>query len=152
MRRPSRVLGLALLAVASTVHAAAGAHGEAVWLLTEGEAALAPAPAERAPLPNDGPLIKIVTPQQAAEVASPFPVEIQFEPRPGGAPVKMDTLKLTALKVFEIDVTDRIKPYVSESKVFVKEAKMPSGRHRLKLSIADAAGNLTAQILEVTVK
>ncbi len=152
MRRAKRVVGLALLAVASTAWAAAGAPGEAVWLVTEGEVALGPAPVTRAPLPNEDPLIKIVTPQMAAEVTSPFPVEIVFEPRVSGPPPRMDTLRLTVLKVFEIDVTDRIKPYVSESRVFVKEARMPSGRHRLKLTIADAAGNLTAQILEVTVK
>ena len=145
-------LALAGALVAAAACATGAVQGEAVWLMTEGEAALAPAPLTRAPLPNDGPLIKIITPQQGAEVTSPFPVEVQFEPRAGGAPPKMDTLKLTALKIFEIDITDRVKPYVGESKLFVKEAKIPTGRHRLKLTIADAAGNLTAQILEVTVR
>lgn len=128
-------------------------QSQEVWLLTEGEAALALAPLTRAAeLPKNGPLIKIVTPQQAAEVISPFPVEIRFEPRPGGAPVKMDTLKLTVLRVFEIDITDRIRPYIGESKLAVKEAKMPSGHYRLKLLIADAAGRQSGEILEVTVK
>jgi hypothetical protein len=66
----------------------------------------------------------------------------------------MDTLKLTVLKIFEIDITDRVKPYVleKETKLLVKEAKIPVGRHRLKLLIADAEGRLTGEILEVTVK
>lgn len=153
MRR-ARFAAAALLAslLAAPACATTAVPDQGVWLITEGEAALAPAPVSRAPLPDDGPIIKIVTPQQGAEVTSPFAVEIQFEPRPGGAPPKMDTLRLTALKVFEIDITDRVKPYVGESRLFVKEAKIPTGRHRLKLTIADAAGNLTAQILEVTVK
>ena len=138
--------------VAVTACATGAVQGEAVWLMTEGEAALASAPVTRAPLPNDGPVITIITPQQGAEVTSPFPVEIQFEPRPGGALPKMDTLKLTALKIFEIDITDRVKPYVGESRLFVKEAKIPTGRHRLKLTIEDVAGRQTGQILELTVK
>lgn len=145
-------LALAAALVAAAACAIPAVPAESVWLLTEGEAALAPAPVARAPLPNDGPIIKIITPQQGAEVTSPFPVEIQFAPRLGGAPPKMDTLRLTALKVFEIDITDRVKPFLVESRLFVKEAKIPTGRHRLKLTIGDAAGNLTAQILEVTVK
>jgi hypothetical protein len=145
-------LTLAGALVAVTACAPGAVQGEAVWLMTEGEAALASAPVARAPLPNDGPVIKIITPQQGAEVTSPFPIEIQFEPRQGGALPKMDTLKLTALKIFEIDITDRVKPYVGESRLFVKEAKIPTGRHRLKLTIEDAGGRQTGQILEVTVK
>lgn len=159
MRPAGRALvvaaGLAAAAACATAAARPGAS-EPVWLVTEGEAALAPAPLTRAAveLPKSGPLVRIVTPQQAAVVTAPFPVEIQFEARPGGAPVKMETLKLTVLKLIEIDITDRVKPYVleKETKLLVKEAKIPAGRHRLKLLIADAEGRLTGEILEVTVK
>ncbi len=159
MRRTCRALVAAVALVATTSCATAAERpgaSEPVWLMTEGEAALAPPPLTRAAaeLPRSGPVIKIVTPQQAAEVTAPFPVEIQFEQRVGGAAVKMDTLKLTVLKIFEIDITDRVKPYVleKETKLLVKEAKIPVGRHRLKLLIADAEGRLTGEILEVTVK
>jgi hypothetical protein len=36
--------------------------------------------------------------------------------------------------------------------IFVKEAKIPSGRHRLKISVADAGGNVTVQIIQVAVR
>lgn len=150
------VAAACLAAAACATAARPTVASEPVWLVTEGEAALAAAPLTRAAaeLPRSGPVIKIVTPQQASEVTAPFVVEIQFEPRAGGAAVKMDTLKLTVLKVFEIDITDRVKPYVleKETKLLVKEAKIPTGRHRLKLLIADADGKLTGEILEVTVK
>lgn len=151
------VAATALVAAASCATGSVGAaSNEPVWLLTEGEAALAAAPLARGTveLPKDGPVIKIVTPQQAAEVTTPFPVEIRFEPRPGGAPVMMDTLRLTVLKLFEIDITDRVKPYIldRETKLLVKEARIPSGRHRLKLLIADADGRQSGEILEVTVR
>jgi hypothetical protein len=158
-RRWSRALVAAagLVAAASCATATVRtAASEPVWLVTEGEAMLAPAPFARAAveLPKNGPIIRIVTPQQAAVVTAPFPVEIQFEPRPGGAPVKMDTLTLSVLKVFEIDITDRVRPYVleKETKLLVREAKIPSGRHRLKLLIADAEGRQSGEILEVTVR
>ncbi len=149
MRRTCRALVAAVALVATTSCATAAERpgaSEPVWLMTEGEAALAPPPLTRAAaeLPRSGPVIKIVTPQQAAEVTAPFVVEIQFEQRVGGAAVKMATL----------DITDRVKPYVleKETKLLVKEAKIPVGRHRLKLLIADAEGRLTGEILEVTVK
>ncbi len=127
---------------------------EPVWLVTDGEAELAPPPVTRGveTLPKDGPLIRVLSPSVGVEVVSPFPVEVQFEPRPGGAPVEMESLKVTYLKVFAIDITDRIRPHVSENRLFVREAKIPQGRHRLKITIADRGGKFTAEILEVNVR
>jgi hypothetical protein len=127
---------------------------EPTWLVTEGEALLPPAPTARAApeLPQRGPIIRVQSPPLDGEVASPFPVEIVFEPRSGGAPVAIESLKVTYLKLFEVDITERFRPYITENRIFVKNAKIPLGRHRLRIAIADAEGNMTVQIIQVAVR
>lgn len=153
MRMRRSILALGLLLVVVSVASADTATDE-VWLVTEGEAMLAAPPLARGTteLPKNGPVIKIERPVLAPEIATPFPVEITFEPRPGGAPVKMDSLKVTYLKIVEVDVTERFKPYIKDNRVIVEKANVPQGRHRLKILITDQNGNQTAEILQVNVK
>ena len=154
MRLPRLSIALgALLSIASAAPAGA-ANDEAIWLVTEGEAMLPSPPAARgsAELPKNGPVIKIERPALMSDLSTPFPVEVVFEPRPGGAPVKMDSLKVTYLKVIEVDVTDRFKPYIKENRLLVEKANVPQGKHRLKILIADQDGKMTAEILQVIVK
>ena len=147
-------LGISMLLIAAAAHAADAPTEEPIWLVTEGEAMLAAPPTARAaaPLPKDGPVIKIQTPQIAAELSPPFVVDVVFEPRAGGGAPKMDSLKVTYLKLIEVDVTDRFKPFLKENRLYVEKANVPQGRHRLKITITDMDGHTTAEILQVTVK
>jgi hypothetical protein len=122
-------------------------------LITEEEALLPPPDETRAPpdLPRNGPVIRVVSPTEPV-VTRPFDVDLRFEPRHGGPPVQMASLKVALLKLIEIDLTDRVRPYVRETRLFVPQAPIPSGRHRLKISIADEEGGVTADILQVTVR
>ena len=130
------------------------AQEEADWLIPEWVVKLPPAPTTRAAPepPQGGPIIQVKSPPLDGEVVRPFTVEIVFEPRPGGAPVQMESLEVKALKLWEISITDKFRPHIREDRIFVKDAKFPSGRHRLKVSIADTEGNMTVQIFEVTVR
>ena len=152
-----KIIGLIVvlgLLVAGVGVGAADKQTEEIWLVTEGEAMLASPPIARGTpdLPKNGPVIKIERPALAPEITTPFPVEVTFEPRPGGSPVKMDSLKVTYLKIIEVDVTDRFKPYIKDNRVIVEKANVPQGRHRLKILITDQNGNQTAEILQVNVK
>lgn len=154
MRTILSLLALGLIVVAAGAARADAPTEEPLWLVTEGEAMLAGPPTSRgtAELPKSGPVIKIDRPALAAELSPPFPVEVTFEPRPGGAAVKMESLKVTYLKVIEVDVTDRFRPYIKDNRLIVEKANVPQGRHRLKILITDQNGNQTAEILTVTVK
>ena len=152
----SLVLGLAfaMLTMAGSVRGAEAPRDEPLWLVTEGEAMLASPPTARAvaELPKNGPVIKIQTPPIGAELSPPFALDVLFEPRLGGTAAKMETLKVTYLKVIEVDVTDRFKPYIKDNRLFVEKANVPQGRHRLKITITDLDGRTTAEIFQVTVK
>jgi hypothetical protein len=154
MKRLAWSLAVGLLLSTASARSGAGDREGPVWLVTEGEAMLPAPPAARSPasLPKDGPVIKVQAPQLTADVSPPFAVDVVFEPRASGAPPKMDSLKVTYLKVIEVDVTDRFKPYLKDNRLFVEKANVPQGRHRLKISIADLEGRTTAEVLQVTVR
>ena len=155
MRRRTASIWLALLLMLSVAPDEGGASN-ALQLVTDQEAAAAPEFRTRGPapvLPKNGPVIKIMQPTVTGDsITAPFPLEIEFEPRPGGSPAKMDTLKVTYLKLIELDITDRVRPYVTANRVMVKECNIPQGRHRVKISVADREGNTTAEIIEMRVK
>lgn len=134
----------------------ASSAGVPTWLITDGEAMMpSPAVPRSAPvaLPQTGPLIRIERPERAGlPLAAPFPLDVRFDPRPGHAPVKMDTLQIVYLKIIELDVTERFRPHIKDNRLFVEKAAIPSGRHRLRISIADTEGNVTVEILQATVK
>lgn len=152
-----RVAAIASLVVAVLVGlgpSGPAAREQPLWIVTEGEASL---PSEATPrsapaLPQDGPVIRIERPDVSTPVAPPFAVDVIFEPRAGGALVKMESLKITYLKIVELDVTDRFKPYVKGNRLFVENANVSAGRHRLKIIIADQNGKFTAEVLQVAVK
>lgn len=157
--RPGVNARLVLAAVAvgllsGCLSGAALAREAATWLITEGEAMLAAPPTARGEpdLPRNGPIIRVLSPSGIGAVSSPFIVDVRFEPRAGGASVQVGSLKVTYLRLFEIDITERVRPYVSESGLLIREARVPQGRHRLKIAIADQQGNVTAAILEIIVR
>jgi hypothetical protein len=152
--RALAAVGLVLALLLGLGPSLPAAREQPLWIVTEGEASL---PSEATPrsapaLPQEGPVIRIERPDVNTPVAPPFAVDVVFEPRAGGAPVKMESLKITYLKVFELDVTDRFKPYIKGNRLFVENANVPAGRHRLKIIIADQNGKLTAEVLQVAVK
>ena len=140
-----------LLGVGPTARGAA----DTLQLVTDQEAAAAPEFRTRGPgpaLPKDGPVIKILQPAATGEVATPFPLEIEFEPRAGGSPARMETLKVTYLKLIELDITERVRPYITANRVMVKECNIPQGRHRVRISVADRDGKVTAEVIEMRVR
>ena len=146
---------ISAVVVLGAVSAVRGAPDE-LQLVTEQEAAAAPEFRTRGPapvLPKNGPVIKIMQPTAGGgDVTTPFPLEIEFESRPGGLPAKMETLKVSYLKLIELDITDRVRPYLRENRLLVKDCNIPQGRHRVKISIADRDGNVTAEIIEMRIR
>ena len=90
--------------------------------------------------PKDAPVIELSAPKLSAPVNSPTPIELKFQPTPPSA-VKPDTFKVL-YGSFEIDITKRILNVakVTESGVFVQEAVLPKGKHKLLMVIEDTAG------------
>ena len=90
--------------------------------------------------PKDAPVIELSAPKLSARVNSPTPIELKFQPTPPSV-VKPDTFKVL-YGSFEIDITKRILNVakVTESGLFVQEAVLPKGKHKLLMVIEDTAG------------
>jgi hypothetical protein len=128
----------ALLALAAAMDRA---PASADVLITVREAKLPDADA-RGRGPTFGPKVVLVSPpRDAKSIHSPFPLEIRFEPR-DGVPVDLGTLVLTYEKSPPVDLTERVKPFLSPRGIAMPRAETPPGEHRLHVEIKDADGRL----------
>jgi len=102
--------------------------------------------------PKDAPLIELSAPKLSAPVSSPTPIELKFQPTPPSA-VKPETFKVL-YGSFEIDITKRILNVakVTESGVFVQEANLPKGKHKLLMVVEDTAGRRGNRSIDFEVK
>ena len=102
--------------------------------------------------PKDAPVIELSAPKLSAPVNSPTPIELKFQPTPPSV-VKPDTFKVL-YGSFEIDITKRILNVakVTESGVFVQEAVLPKGKHKLLMVIEDTAGRRGNRSIDFEVK
>ena len=124
-----------------------------VALVTAEQARLPDAPPEPVAreFPEDtGPAIVVVSPAEGGVYRAPVNVDIRFEPR--DAPVDLSTLAVQYLKFFSIDITDKVRPYASATGVHMHDADLPSGRHSIRVSIADTAGNRASRKMTLTVQ
>ena len=85
------------------------------------------------------------------EEAHPSPLEILIRFTPRQAPVDLSTLNVTLVKFFNIDLTDRVRPYMSPEGIHIQDAKLPSGEHTLHLTLADMDGGLTTEEISLRV-
>lgn len=137
-----------------------GAKAPETWLITPEEAAMAPA-SDATGLQggglmdvgredvNTGPQIEILKPADGGRVSSPVEVAIRFVPRVDA--VDLASLKVSIVKFFTIDITDRIRPYATAEGIALKEANIPSGKHRVRITVSDTAGGISIKELSLEV-
>ena len=140
-----------LLGVCAPVSHAAGAGPV---LITEGEAMLPEAPTLKGPAEEttDGPRITVLHPEDGKTYAGPVDIDILFETVPGGSGVRPDTLRVVFVKLWEIDITERFLPFLRANRLYVERARIPSGRHLIRLSIADERGKTSTRLVRIVVQ
>ena len=120
--------------------------GDCITLITPEEAAEPDAPTPRGikftRIEGDGPHIKIHSPNLEEPLRIPFVMDIAFEASSDKI-IDFDTLSIKYLKLISIDLTGRIKPFLNNNRLIVKDVKVPQGKHRLRLFIAYTSGEKT---------
>ena len=114
-------------------------------LITPEEAAQPDAPIPRGiktRTEGNGPQIKVYSPNVDEPLRVPFIMDISFEAS-SDKTIDFDSLKIKYLKLVPIDVTGKIKPYLNNNRLMVKDVKVPQGKHRLQLFIAYTSGEKT---------
>jgi hypothetical protein len=84
-------------------------------------------------------------------VVSPFPFRITFKPH-NGARVDPDSVTVTLLTKPEVNLTNRLRPYISVSGVNLAQAETPPGKFSLRITCGDSAGNLGTYVIALQVK
>jgi len=100
---------------------------------------------------GDGPQINIHSPNLEEPLRIPFLVDITFEASLDKI-IDFDTLSVKYLKIISIDLTGRIRPYLDNNRLTVKNVKVPQGRHRLQLFIAYKSGEKTTMEVVLNVE
>jgi hypothetical protein len=125
--------------------------GYAFELVTAAEAnasklASAMQEAEFSPVDPRGPAIQVIDPQSLdVPLTNPFKMEVLFKPQQGAS---LDFTSFKALYGFlKLDITDRLLKEATKTPTGIRLANVdiPSGRHKLLLSIKDSKGHLSAK-------
>jgi hypothetical protein len=101
-------------------------------------------------LPKDGPEINVVLPETDREVKSPFKLSVHFVPKQGSK-VDLATLRVECLKLINIDLTPRVLPYTTAEGILIEKTNIPTGNHKIRLTVADTMGRVTVQIIIIHV-
>jgi hypothetical protein len=138
MRTKTLAAGAAFLALPFL---GAVAPSRADVLITEREAKLPDADV-RARGPMLGPKVIVVSPaRDARAVKSPFALVIRFEGR-DGVQVDLNSLIVTYEKSPPVDLTERVKEFLTSSGIAMPQAETPPGDHRIHVEIKDVDGRL----------
>jgi len=104
------------------------------------------------PTSPEGPMIEISSPTNNATYEGSFPIRVEFLPGPKGYEVDIDSLKLEYKRAWGIDITDRVREFISGTGINVENSELPKGRHTIEIEISDVEHNLSRRIFTVTVK
>ena len=84
-----------------------------------------------------GPIIKIEKPDPDILYNDLIDILINFDRNPIGESIDMKSLRIIYLKMFGIDITNRILPYVKETRIDAKGINFPEGEHEFEIRIKD---------------
>jgi hypothetical protein len=98
-----------------------------------------------------GPIIKVEKPDKGELYEDLIDILIRFEKNPIGEPVNMESLRIIYLKMFGIDITDRIRPYVKETRIDANGIKFPEGEHEFEIRIKDSEQMESSEIIKIKV-
>jgi hypothetical protein len=143
------IVGGCLLALALSSHAANA--GEV--LIKPEEAALPPSTnASKVPLTTRAitrrPDLTLVSPDKA--VTSPFNLQLKFQAH-GGSTIKPDSFHLIYLKSPVVDLTPRVRSYVTPNGVEMTGAEVPPGQHMIEAKISDSDGRESSGVFVLNV-
>ena len=144
-RAPVFILGMAVgfaTMFGAMVATAGQANAGQVQLITPAEAQLPPlkgavASASRGITRN--PRIELVDTPSEGAIHSPMHLQLKFQAF-GGAQIDPSAVQVTYLKSPEVDLTERVKPFVQASGIDMPDAVLPPGDHVLRVDVKDSDG------------
>jgi hypothetical protein len=116
-------------------------ESRAMELISAQEAGLPEDPSGRSYGISLGPAIIVLNPSPAAGfIRSPFQLKIRFQSY-GGAEIGVDSILLTYKKVPPIDLTQRVRPFITSEQISIDNVEAPAGQHRIQVDLKDSRGH-----------
>jgi len=97
-----------------------------------------------------GPTIKVISPS-GLTTTSPLALKVAFEPR-GGSSINVAAVTVTYLRSPAVDLTERLRPFITAGGIALEAADVPAGRHAVRIEVRDAEGRRSASIVTFTVR
>jgi hypothetical protein len=130
----------------------ASSFASAEVLITDAEARLPPSASVAIPRGlTRGPGVEQDAPPLDRSARSPLVFKVGFQTRNNVA-INPATIRLTYLKANPVDLTDRIRRYITPTGIQMDQAEVPPGVHYLRLDLKDLQGRLGAAIIKLTVE
>jgi hypothetical protein len=98
-----------------------------------------------------GPSIHFEPPASAPAAHAPFDFRVHFEAH-GGSKVDPSHIRITYLKMPNVDLTERLRPYLSAQGIDMPAAQVPAGDHALRIEVEDSDGRSGEATFTVTVE
>lgn len=113
---------------------------QATQLITEQETKLPPpkgafASATRGIL--RGPRVEIMSPNEPSH--SPLRLHLKFESF-GGARINTDSVRMIYLRTPNVDLTERIRPFIQADGIDMPDAELPPGEYKVRVDVQDSDG------------
>jgi hypothetical protein len=96
-----------------------------------------------------GPRIDLAGPD-AGESRSPLRLQLKFRGF-GGATINLDSLRVTYVKMPDVDLTSRVRPYAQQTGIEIPDAEAPPGEHLVRVEIHDSEGRRTTTTFMLSV-
>jgi hypothetical protein len=125
-----------------------------VVLVTAEEAAIPPLAelGEQGRGISRGPGIEPIAPGNDATASSvPLPIRIRFTPR-NDVPINPDKVRVIYLRSRSVDVTSRLRGYITPGGIEIPLAVVPAGAHAFRIEVADGLGRQSVTLLRFTAK
>lgn len=97
---------------------------------------------------DSGPSIAV--PNLEVTESRPFVLEVRLNARDGVAP-DLATLRVECLKNPAVDLTPRLKPYITTEGVKIDRTTLPPGLHNFRVSVNDVRGRISEKDFTILV-
>mgnify|MGYP006900241956 FL=1 len=47
-----------------------------------------------------------------------------------------------------VDLTERVRPYISDTGIAIDAARVPAGEHQLRVQVGDAEGRVSSKLIQ----
>ena len=97
-----------------------------------------------------GPQILFEAPAATPSPHAPFDFHVRLEAH-GGATIDPAQIHVTYLKVPNVDLTDRLRPFISAQGIDMPTAQVPAGEHAFRVSVEDSDGRSSEAVFNMKV-